>query len=156
MSDLVKRDESTGRFVKTPSTTPSIINRILNKVIVLKTNECWEWQGALNKGYGVMSTDNRTKQAHRVSYEAFVGDIPTGHVLDHLCRNTKCVNPAHLEPVLHVENVRRGNSGLNWRTKTHCPQEHEYTTLNTYIDTKGSRNCITCKNARRRKGYVAV
>ncbi len=34
-------------------------------------------------------------------------------------------------------------SSLN-KSKTHCPNEHEYSPENTYINTKGSRVCRTC------------
>ena len=46
--------------------------------------------------------------AHRVYYERHVGPVPEGLELDHLCRNPGCVNPEHLEPVTHAENIRRG------------------------------------------------
>ena len=147
----VNRDNTTGRFVKTPKTIDDIKRRLMNKI--KRTDDCWNWTGALIKGYGKFSVDNKAKEAHRVSYEIFVGEIPKGMVLDHLCRNPSCVNPEHLEPVTHAENVKRGNAGQNWAAKTHCPQQHEYTQENTYIDTKGSRNCRECKNMKRRKAY---
>lgn len=50
--------------------------------------------------------------AHRLSYELFVGPIPDGYELDHLCRNRGCVNPAHLEAVTHRVNVLRGLAAL--------------------------------------------
>jgi hypothetical protein len=49
---------------------------------------------------------------HRDVYEQLVGPIPEGLVLDHLCRNRSCCNPAHLEPVTTAENVRRGLNGV--------------------------------------------
>jgi hypothetical protein len=33
--------------------------------------------------------------------------LASGHALDHLCRNTLCVRPDHLEPVSDDENTRR-------------------------------------------------
>lgn len=70
---------------------------------------CWNWTGAILKtGYGAMSWLGKNKPAHRIAYEQFVGPIPDGLVLDHLCRNTRCVNPDHLEPVTSTENIRRG------------------------------------------------
>lgn len=55
-----------------------------------------------------MRWDDRIRFAHQVFYELHVGPIPRGLELDHLCQNPSCVNPAHLEPVTHAENVRRG------------------------------------------------
>lgn len=49
----------------------------------------------------------RHESAHRWTYRWFVGPIPQGHELDHLCRVMRCVNPAHLEAVTHLVNVRR-------------------------------------------------
>lgn len=51
----------------------------------------------------------RVKYAHRAMYEQEVGPITEGLELDHLCRQTMCVNPSHLEPVTHAVNLRRGN-----------------------------------------------
>jgi predicted DNA-binding transcriptional regulator AlpA len=77
------------------------------------TGFCWEWTAFKDrKGYGRFRVDDRTMQAHRVAYELLVGPIPEGLHLDHLCRNTSCVNPDHLEPVDLAENVRRGYRGL--------------------------------------------
>lgn len=73
-------------------------------------NGCWLYLGALQgKGYGLISVVAKDVKAHRFAYESVVGPIPDGLSLDHLCRNPQCVNPAHLEPVTHLENVRRGD-----------------------------------------------
>lgn len=84
-------------------------SRFLSKVT--KTNTCWLWNGAKTKpGYGKMYC-HQTKSvegAHRVAYALFVGPIPSGLDLDHLCRVRGCVNPAHLEPVTRSVNVLRG------------------------------------------------
>lgn len=70
---------------------------------------CWLWQrGAHNrKGYGRIRVGGVKFMVHRFAYEAMVGPVPDGMQLDHLCRNTRCVNPGHLEPVTPGENVRR-------------------------------------------------
>jgi hypothetical protein len=69
---------------------------------------CWVWQRGKSNGYGIVTRNGKNQYAHRVVYERLVGAVPPGLDLDHLCRNTSCVNPAHLEPVSHGENMRRG------------------------------------------------
>lgn len=73
---------------------------------------CWEWVRALDvNGYG----RNGATLAHRMVYTRERGPIPEGLHLDHLCRNTLCVNPDHLEPVTNAVNSRRGNmTRLTW------------------------------------------
>ena len=123
---------------------------------------CWFWTGSTTAGYGLFTTGSRvagyTKHgAHRFAYELVVGPIPQGLHLDHLCRNTHCVNPAHLEPVTPGENVRRGMSGGNRRDKTHCVHGHEFTPENTIMRTSNGvrpgyqlRACRQCYQAFRR------
>jgi hypothetical protein len=79
---------------------------------------CWEWTGLrYRSGYGRFKHDRKDSQAHRISWWIANGPVPVGLELDHLCRNRLCVNPAHLEPVTHRENMRRSLSfsGLKMR-----------------------------------------
>lgn len=121
---------------------------------------CWLWMGVVgNHGYGVVSFTRKPKTlwalAHRLSYEEFIGPIPKGLHIDHLCRVRCCINPQHLEPVTCAENLRRGivtteaarkvmlaNKAAN--PKTHCPHGHEFTVENTRIY-KGHRHCRACQ-----------
>jgi hypothetical protein len=130
-------------------------------VKVLKdTSGCWLWQGTTNKdGYGVY----RNAGAHRWAYEHFIGPIPEGLEIDHLCRVRNCVNPEHMEPVTHVENVRRGDYSKNGAAlvalhtqKTHCPQGHAYTPDNLVPSdwARGVRRCRVCAAAKSR-AYLA-
>lgn len=88
---------------------------------VEKTDNCWGWKGKTvsTGGYPQFSINRRQKLAHRISYEWFVGPIPEGFEVDHLCRNIRCVNPAHLEAVTGSENLRRQQIA-NGRFETVC------------------------------------
>lgn len=97
--------------------------------------------------------------AHRWSYEHFVGPIPDGYVIDHLCKVTLCVNPAHLEPVTQRTNLHRSDTFQARNTaKTHCPAGHLYDEANTRIKRARRGNRRVCKkctaesDARRRSG----
>lgn len=122
---------------------------------VYKTKSCWLWTGSISQGYGKF-WDQKHFRAHRWSYEKFVGPIPEGLILDHLCRNPRCVNPSHLEPVTTKENIRRGFgvAGVNFR-KTHCDHGHEFNEFNTVFVPRG-RGCRTCYIERKRKVREAL
>ena len=125
---------------------------------------CWRWTGFVTPdGYGtIRDSSGLTRKAHRVAYEAWVGPIPDGLQLDHLCRVRDCCNPAHLEPVTSQENSLRGETAAaRHASATHCPQGHEYTPENTYSSKRGERDCRDCRRvrstewARRRRAMCA-
>ena len=116
---------------------------------------CWEWVAGLGTGgYASFSWDGKTCLAHKLAYQRLVGQVPDGLELDHMCRVRHCVNPEHLEPVTHVENVRRGDGGKYLLAKTHCPQGHPYSEENTYTRPSGSRCCRTCRRESQRVANI--
>ena len=99
---------------------------------------CWLWNGAKNgKGYG----NFRSRSAHVVSYEFSKGAVPTGLQIDHLCRVRNCVNPAHLEAVTALVNVKRAQI-------THCKWGHELSGDNIVLYPRPDgvrRRCLQCR-----------
>jgi hypothetical protein len=126
------------------------LERFWVKVNKSGPDDCWPWTAASTKGYGVFGVGGRLVYAHRFAYEVEVGPIPENLVIDHLCENTLCVNPAHLEAVPHAVNVERSAGRI-----THCKNGHPFTTVVTHRDRSGrpyqTRRCLICLNARRRE-----
>lgn len=123
------------------------------KVSLDKYIPCWTWLASLDRhGYGQFRLNGRTRRAHQVAWECIVGPIPTGKELDHLCGRPSCVNPAHLDPVSHAENIRRGKGGEHQRIKSHCPQGHPYNEENTRMY-EGRRYCRACHKFSTREAW---
>jgi hypothetical protein len=148
-----------------PTRLLTVEERFWLKVDKRGPDECWEWTGTSCGRYGRFYIDETMKAfpAYRFSYELLVAPIPDGLVIDHLCRNPACVNPAHLEPVTHGENILRGiGPTAENAKKTHCKYGHEFTPENTYSRPSypNGRECRECKrrlnreHLRRRRGKV--
>ena len=152
--DVVLKKRASGGF--------SAIERFSESYFI--ENDCWSWNNTVSMyGYGRFWEDGTEHLAHRWSYEHHFGPIPEGLELDHLCRNRKCVNPEHLEPVTSKENRERG---LHGALRTHCQAGHELTSENTYLkhEPDGTRRvCRECaratsrefQRAKRKKGILS-
>jgi len=141
------------------ATLAQLAERVLARAVP-NDDGCWVFPGATSKGYGRVGTydrdtgKQRVYQTHRVVYEHLVGPIDDGLVLDHLCKERRCVNPEHLEPVTPTVNTERAVElqRIANAEKTECPRGHKYTRANTYTP-KGStaRYCRECGRHASRK-----
>jgi hypothetical protein len=109
------------------------------------SGDCWLWTGArqvLPKGgpYGRIIREGKPVYAHRAVWWLMYGYWPT--VIDHLCRNTLCVNPLHLEDTTQRVNFHRSEhrSAKAVRIGT-CEQGHNNWGVRP---DNGRRYCVTC------------
>jgi hypothetical protein len=114
--------------------------------LVVRGDGCWQWDGCHRKEDGRPTYGG--KYAYRLVY-SYLRPLTPGLVLDHLCQNPRCVNPAHLDEVTQSENLRRSDApGDNCQKgKTHCPQGHPYDGSNLYVAPNGNRHCRACRSA---------
>ena len=120
-----------------------------------KTDSCWNWTGAISatrparrmapakQGYGVISINNRPFYVHRLAWMMKGNDLIEGLVIDHLCNNSLCVNPDHLDQVTNEQNTLRSplhsaNGAKYYYSKDKCKYGHVRTPEN-----KG-KACFTC------------
>ncbi|WP_374213841.1 HNH endonuclease signature motif containing protein [Streptomyces sp. A3M-1-3] len=102
-----------GRRARSRSRKPkaTLEERLRSRLARNSETGCLEWTGATRPGgYGAIrlgAPQRSSAPTHRVAYELWVGGIPVGLELDHLCFNPACCEPSHLEPVTHAENMRR-------------------------------------------------
>jgi hypothetical protein len=133
-----------------------IAEKLLVYSIADPLTDCRVWQKSHSHGYGDICLPNsggRRAKAHRVAYELTKGPIPTGFEIDHLCRNTLCVNPDHLEAVTPRVNLMRSTAPASLNAKkTHCVHGHLFDAENTYFsrDFHGGtrRTCRACGRAK--------
>lgn len=127
---------------------PRLPQRFWDKVYPCPVTGCWLWGASATKnGYGRISvTQDGVKRpigAHRFAYLGLVGSITDQ--LDHLCRQTFCCRPDHLEDVAQIVNWSRGQSQPRKNMDlTHCPKDHPYSGDNLYVTKQGYRQCRTC------------
>jgi hypothetical protein len=133
----------------------SLLDRLLNKVLIDQHTGCWEYQGGKNNmGYGFIRDGKRMRTTHRVSYEEhYQTVIPYGLVVMHSCDNPSCVNPHHLSLGTHKDNthdmLRKGRQNTNGsygmlgkkQPRTVCPHCNVSIANNTYARWHGDK-CV--------------
>ncbi|MES2211007.1 MAG: HNH endonuclease signature motif containing protein [Chloroflexota bacterium] len=113
-------------------------------------DDCWLWTGGTSRGYGMFWNGHARVKAHRWIYEHMRADIPDGLQIDHLCRQTKCVNPWHMEPVTPRVNVLRSeNRAALGARRDNCLNGHPLTDGGT------QRICRVCRRDADRRRYRA-
>jgi hypothetical protein len=135
--------------------SPTSLATLEARAIPEPNSGCLLWLGAINQfGYGRAGLNGRRMVAHRAAFILACGPVPDELELDHLCRVRSCINPAHLEPVTKLVNVRRGIAGTahtkRQRAKTHCPAGHPYSGDNLFTRARGHRECRICMRDRQK------
>lgn len=146
----------------TPAQVQHLQRRVKERMTVEDrgySSPCWiSSRAQQGGGYTKLGYLGKTLLTHRVAYAVFVGPIPDGKVIDHLCRQTACCNPAHLEPVTTQVNLLRGVGFVAVQARrTHCPRGHALVGDNVYRrpGDDNRRECRTCRNTYRHWRAVA-
>lgn len=139
---------------KAKPTAAERMDRFLSNVEA-SADGCWLWTASVkDTGYAQFRVDGALVLGHRFAFEYFVGRIPEGLTLDHLCRVRRCVNPTHLEPVSVGVNTLRGDGpSARAARATHCPHGHPYDEGNTCVSS-GARYCRACAREKMRRRSV--
>ena len=138
------------RIRQIPALTEADIQRFRSKIRINPGSGCHEWTGSLTNGYGHFFLKGAQYTAHRVAWVMEHGEPEPGLVIDHACRNRRCVNAAdgHLRPLTHAENLRIGIQ--HNATKIVCPRGHALSGANLIESLKwAGRACRACDVAAR-------
>lgn len=121
---------------------------------VINEQGCWVWQGSLvGNGYPGSSYRGQSCRVHRLSYELHRAQIPEGWDACHTCDNRLCINPLHLFAAprsVNVQDMRAKRRG-NHQKKVTCIHGHPFDEANTYLDSRGFRQCRECNRIRLRR-----
>lgn len=119
-------------------------------------NGCLIWSGPLDRdGYGRYRWRSAGRQfatrAHRVAWVLAGRQLLPGLVLDHLCRNRRCVNVDHMDQVTVQVNTARGTgptaATAMARLDGRCINDHVLAVVGTHKQ-GSSRTCAECGRQR--------
>ena len=85
--------------------TPDQVLDILKELSTITEDGCWEWRRLDRSGYPRVSIGKKDFLGHRLSLEMKYNAPLGSQAAHHICANTKCINPEHLQPVTHRENT---------------------------------------------------
>ena len=134
-----------------PRRGPSATERLVANLVRMP-NGCLEWTGYTNPmGYGQIGVDGKLMLTHRLAWELANGPIPDGLCVCHACDRPPCADVTHLFLGTRADNdADRDAKGRTFNgntAKTHCPADHPYDDINTYVTPTGSRQCRICKQS---------
>jgi hypothetical protein len=143
-SASAKRIENWPKYLRAAA-RPDVQHRIMRRVTIVDSG-CWIWSGSTNGagdcgGYAVMGIDGTSLLVHRLSLLVANGEFDPVLDVDHKCRQTRCVNPDHLEAVTHAINQERGKNGR----KDFCARGHAMSGANVENGTSRGRPIRRCR-----------
>lgn len=122
---------------------------------------CWNWTGDVNAGGYAYIRWRAERKSHRInaarySYILAYGAFPDGMEPHHRCFNPRCVNPDHIEPVTHEENLRlrrRELMGKRQRPDQYerCVNGHTLNDTTRRITPSGRAACRICDREANRR-----
>lgn len=131
-----------------------LIDRILRRIKKLPDG-CWEWTGSLSYGYGILTYKRKRMRVHICTFNHFVGPVPVRSELDHLCKNKRCCNPDHLEPVSHRVNILRSDHpNVVLMHRGVCKRGHAIAGDNALPTSDGRIRCKKCRQRIERESIL--
>lgn len=80
-----------------------------DRYVVDPATGCHNWLGPFTRQYPEFTLNGERVRAHVWHYERKHGPMPEGFDAHHKCRNTRCVNPDHIEPLEPGEHSKLHN-----------------------------------------------
>lgn len=122
------------------------VERFLSRVEIQDSH--WIYRGygtGKDRCYPVIGINGGYVKAYRFAYMLWIGPLSKSLEVDHVCRNTFCVNPEHLEAVTTKTNIRRARGWTQVNSKWYCKHGHLVEGHNLYVQpSNGRESCREC------------